>query len=112
MSREYLKKAPKSSSTDAGDVRATVQGILDQIEAGGGGAARRARIHAVRPTRALPTRRGMNAASWTAPARKGPTARRMRTAIRRAVTMRAAAVLLPFVLLATARDTTAAEAPA
>ena len=36
MSREYLKKAPKTSSTDAGDVRATVQGILDEIEALGG----------------------------------------------------------------------------
>ena len=41
MSREYLKKAPKTSSTDAGDVRATVQGILDEIEAGGEEAARK-----------------------------------------------------------------------
>ena len=41
MSREYLKKAPKTSSTDAGDVRATVQGILDEIEAGGDEAARK-----------------------------------------------------------------------
>ncbi len=35
MAREYLKKAAKTSSTDAGDVRATVQKILDEIEAGG-----------------------------------------------------------------------------
>lgn len=35
MSREYLKKAPKTSSTDSGDVRDTVQGILDDIESGG-----------------------------------------------------------------------------
>ena len=41
MSREYLKKAPKTSSTDAGDVRATVQVILDEIEAGGEEAARK-----------------------------------------------------------------------
>jgi sulfopropanediol 3-dehydrogenase len=41
MSREYLKKAPKTSGTDAGDVRATVQGILDEIEAGGEEAARK-----------------------------------------------------------------------
>lgn len=41
MSRNYLKKAPKTSSTDAGDVRATVQGILDEIEAGGEEAARK-----------------------------------------------------------------------
>lgn len=41
MSREYLKKASKTSSTDAGDVRATVQGILDEIEAGGEEAARK-----------------------------------------------------------------------
>ena len=41
MSREYLKRAPKTSSTDAGDVRATVQGILDEIEAGGEEAARK-----------------------------------------------------------------------
>ncbi len=41
MSREYLKKAPKTSSSDAGDVRAKVQGILDEIEAGGEEAARK-----------------------------------------------------------------------
>ncbi len=41
MSREYLKRAPKTSSTDAGDVRATVQGILDEIETGGEEAARK-----------------------------------------------------------------------
>jgi sulfopropanediol 3-dehydrogenase len=41
MSREYLKKAPKTSGTDAGDVRVTVQGILDEIEAGGEEAARK-----------------------------------------------------------------------
>ena len=41
MSREYLKRAPKTSSTDSGDVRATVQGILDEIEAGGEEAARK-----------------------------------------------------------------------
>ena len=41
MSRNYLKRAPKTSSTDAGDVRATVQGILDEIEAGGEEAARK-----------------------------------------------------------------------
>ncbi len=33
--REYLKKAPLTSSSDAQDVRATVQGILNDIEAGG-----------------------------------------------------------------------------
>ncbi len=35
MPREYLKKAPLTSSSDAQDVRATVQGILNDIEAGG-----------------------------------------------------------------------------
>ncbi|WP_349359882.1 histidinol dehydrogenase [Stappia sp.] len=35
MAVDYLKKAPKRSSDDAGDVRATVQTILDEIEAGG-----------------------------------------------------------------------------
>ncbi len=41
MPREYLKKAEKKSTTDAGDVRETVQGILDEIEKGGEEAARR-----------------------------------------------------------------------
>ena len=41
MAREYLKKATKTSTTDSGDVRATVQKILDEIEAGGEDAARR-----------------------------------------------------------------------
>ncbi len=40
MTREYLKKATKTSSTDAGDVRETVQKILDDIEAGGETVAR------------------------------------------------------------------------
>ena len=35
MSIEYLKKAPKTSQTDAGDVRDTVQKILNDIESGG-----------------------------------------------------------------------------
>ena len=35
MPREYLKKAPLTSSSDAQDVRDTVQGILSDIEAGG-----------------------------------------------------------------------------
>jgi len=35
MSIEYLKKAVKTSTTDAGDVRETVQSILDDIENGG-----------------------------------------------------------------------------
>ncbi|MEP2642287.1 histidinol dehydrogenase [Roseobacter sp.] len=35
MARAYLKKAQKTAMTDAGDVRATVQDILDDIEAGG-----------------------------------------------------------------------------
>lgn len=37
---EYLKKASKTSTSDAGDVRETVQTILDEIEAGGEAAAR------------------------------------------------------------------------
>jgi sulfopropanediol 3-dehydrogenase len=41
MSIEYLKKAGRKSTDDAGDVRATVQAILDEIEAGGDDAARR-----------------------------------------------------------------------
>jgi len=39
MTIEYLKKAAKKSTDDAGDVRATVQAILDEIEAGGDDAA-------------------------------------------------------------------------
>jgi len=35
MPREYLKKATLTSSSDARDVRATVQGILNDIKAGG-----------------------------------------------------------------------------
>ncbi len=41
MTVEYLKKAAKKSTDDAGDVRATVQAILDEIEAGGDEAAMR-----------------------------------------------------------------------
>lgn len=41
MSVEYLKKASRTSTDDAGDVRATVQAILDEIEAGGDEAALR-----------------------------------------------------------------------
>lgn len=37
----YLKKAGKTAAGDAGDVRATVQAILDDIEAGGDVAARK-----------------------------------------------------------------------
>ena len=40
MTREYLKKARKTSTTDSGDVREAVQKILDEIEAGGEAAAR------------------------------------------------------------------------
>ncbi|MEM9970086.1 MAG: histidinol dehydrogenase [Pseudomonadota bacterium] len=40
MARQYLKKAPRTSQTDASDVTATVQGILDDIEARGDDAAR------------------------------------------------------------------------
>ncbi|MEM9093829.1 MAG: histidinol dehydrogenase [Pseudomonadota bacterium] len=39
MTVEYLKKAAKKSTDDAGDVRATVQAILDEIEACGDAAA-------------------------------------------------------------------------
>lgn len=35
MAIEYLKKAPKTSQSDAGDVRETVQNILQDIEQGG-----------------------------------------------------------------------------
>jgi sulfopropanediol 3-dehydrogenase len=41
MAREYLKKAPKTSTGDAVDVRAKVQAILNDIEAGGETVARR-----------------------------------------------------------------------
>ncbi|MFT4793320.1 MAG: sulfopropanediol 3-dehydrogenase [Paracoccaceae bacterium] len=41
MTIEYLKRAARKSTDDAGDVRATVQAILDDIEAGGDDAARR-----------------------------------------------------------------------
>ncbi|MGF1527960.1 MAG: histidinol dehydrogenase [Candidatus Competibacterales bacterium] len=41
MTVEYLKRAAKKSTDDAGDVRATVQAILDEIEAGGDEAALR-----------------------------------------------------------------------
>jgi len=40
MSRVYLKNAAKTSTSDAGDVRETVQKILDEIEAGGEAVAR------------------------------------------------------------------------
>lgn len=39
MAREYLKKATKTAMTDAGDVRETVQNILNDIETGGDAAA-------------------------------------------------------------------------
>lgn len=39
MARDYLKKAAKTAMTDAGDVRETVQTILNDIEAGGDAAA-------------------------------------------------------------------------
>ena len=39
MVREYLKKATKTSKSDAGDVKQIVRGILDDIEAGGETAA-------------------------------------------------------------------------
>ncbi len=39
MARKYLKQATKTATTDASDVRATVQGILDDIEKGGDQAA-------------------------------------------------------------------------
>ena len=35
MARDYLKKAPLTSQSNASDVNATVQGILNDIEAGG-----------------------------------------------------------------------------
>lgn len=41
MARDYLKKAAKTAMTDAGDVRETVQKILDDIETGGDAAALR-----------------------------------------------------------------------
>lgn len=41
MSRDYLKKATKTSVSDAGDVREAVQAILEDIESGGEAAARR-----------------------------------------------------------------------
>ena len=41
MTIEYLKKAARKSTDNSGDVRATVQAILDEIEAGGDEAARR-----------------------------------------------------------------------
>ena len=41
MSVDYLKQAAKKSTDDSGDVRATVQAILDEIEAGGDAAALR-----------------------------------------------------------------------
>ena len=41
MTIQYLKKAERTSTDDAGDVRARVQDILDAIEAGGDDAARR-----------------------------------------------------------------------
>ena len=40
MSRTYLKKAARTSTSDSGQVRETVQAILDEIEAGGETAAR------------------------------------------------------------------------
>ena len=40
MAIDYLKKAARTSTDDSGDVRATVQAILDEIEAGGDEAAR------------------------------------------------------------------------
>jgi sulfopropanediol 3-dehydrogenase len=41
MAISYLKQAPKKSTDNAGDTRALVQGILDEIEAGGDEAALR-----------------------------------------------------------------------
>ena len=41
MAVQYLKKADKTSATDAQDVRDIVQGILDEIEAGGEEAAKK-----------------------------------------------------------------------
>lgn len=39
MARDYLKKAPKTAMTDAGETRQIVQSILDDIETGGDKAA-------------------------------------------------------------------------
>ena len=39
MARKYLKKATKTATSDSTDVRATVQKMLDEIEAGGDEAA-------------------------------------------------------------------------
>ncbi|MDJ1016704.1 MAG: histidinol dehydrogenase [Paracoccaceae bacterium] len=39
MAREYLKKASKTSASDASETQAIVRGILDEIEAGGDAAA-------------------------------------------------------------------------
>ena len=41
MSVEYLKRASRTSTDDASDIRATVQDILNRIEAGGDEAAKR-----------------------------------------------------------------------
>ncbi len=41
MTREFLKQASKTSTSDAGDVRDVVQGILDDIERGGDEAAKK-----------------------------------------------------------------------
>ncbi|MEH6728629.1 MAG: histidinol dehydrogenase, partial [Hyphomicrobiales bacterium] len=41
MTIDYLKKADRKSTDDAGDVNATVKAILDEIEAGSDEAARR-----------------------------------------------------------------------
>ena len=41
MPVEYLKKAEKTAESDAGDVRETVQAILQEIEAGGDDAAKK-----------------------------------------------------------------------
>ncbi|MEM6617127.1 MAG: histidinol dehydrogenase [Pseudomonadota bacterium] len=41
MARTFLKKAEKHSTSDAGDVRETVQAILDEIEKGGDDAAKK-----------------------------------------------------------------------
>ena len=41
MAVQHLKTASKTAATGAGDVRATVQSILDDIENGGDDAARR-----------------------------------------------------------------------
>ena len=48
MARQYLKKALKTSQTDNNDVRATVQGILDDIETRGDSAAREYYFNRVR----------------------------------------------------------------